>query len=357
MDSVQLSIIIPYYNGREYIGRLIDSLSSIKCSHEILIVDDGSPDCSYQELKNQFANNRNIKVFKKENGGIADTRNWGLMRAAGQYILFADQDDYFDSAVINRAIQIAIDNKVDCVIWSTEKQYSSGELSKCDTVLTETLLSREEIRKVLVPQLLFGNQSEYVTYVGHIWAGLFKRKTIQEGNISIKHFFSYEDDILFVFDFLNHSNSVFLIKDTAYYWFQNEKSTSHTRGYVKGYFSGAKKYYDYCKSELTSYNYDDSLIRRYEVYTRQALTLYSIMNISKDENRDTCEASQIKDYIRSKETSMAFKEKNITGMQSHLHRLMFNAIRVKCIHIAFILPTLLYKKNVFKRNLYEQSVN
>ncbi len=354
MDSVQLSIIIPYYNGLEYISRLIDSLSSIKYSHEILIVDDGSPDCSYQELTNQFANNRNIKVFKKENGGIADTRNWGLMRAAGQYVLFADQDDFLNPSIINKAIRIAIDNKVDCVMWSTEKKYPSGDLSKCDTVLKETMLSREEIRKVLVPQLLFGNQSEYVTYVGHIWAGLFKRKTIQEGNISIKRFYSYEDDLLFVFDFLNQSNSIKLIKDTGYYWFQNDKSTSHTRGYIKEYFSGGKKYYDYCKSQLIINKYNAELINKYEIFARQTFAICSIINVSKNENVNNDEITRIKEYIKTDETTIAFNKKNITGMKSRLARIIFTALRFRLINTALFLPILSFKKNAIKRKLYEQ---
>ena len=80
-NSPKISIIVPVYNGMKYFPLNIDSAISDNPNIETIIVDDGSTDGSSTYLDNCYANNRNVNVYHKNNGGIVSARNYGLARA------------------------------------------------------------------------------------------------------------------------------------------------------------------------------------------------------------------------------------------------------------------------------------
>ena len=93
MLNVAVSVIIPAYNGALYIGKAIESvLAQDYNNYEILVIDDGSKD-NTQEVVSQYQNK--VKYIYQENQGVAEARNRGLESAAGKYIAFLDQDDFF----------------------------------------------------------------------------------------------------------------------------------------------------------------------------------------------------------------------------------------------------------------------
>lgn len=102
-----LSIIIPVYNIEEYIRECIESIMNQVASNdvEIICVDDGSSDSSLQileDLKNTYIC---LKVFSKENEGVSATRNYGVKRAAGEYVWFIDGDDYLKQGCLPAIIE------------------------------------------------------------------------------------------------------------------------------------------------------------------------------------------------------------------------------------------------------------
>lgn len=89
------SIIIPCYNKASYIEQTVESVIAQNCQDwECIIIDDGSTDNSVEIIKKMAAMDRRIQTVFKINSGVADTRNIGLLKASGKYILFLDADDY-----------------------------------------------------------------------------------------------------------------------------------------------------------------------------------------------------------------------------------------------------------------------
>ena len=83
-----LSIIIPYYNAKEYTDELLSLLDKQIDTEEIevLLIDDGS--------KEEYTANYNwLKIIRQDNGGASAARNTGLDNAIGEYISFIDSDD------------------------------------------------------------------------------------------------------------------------------------------------------------------------------------------------------------------------------------------------------------------------
>src|SRR5215216_152427 len=88
-----VSIIIPAFNAAEFIGETLASVAAQTFkNHEVIVVNDGSPDTEdlERELKRYPAR---LQYIKQENRGAAAARNTGLRAASGEFVAFLDADD------------------------------------------------------------------------------------------------------------------------------------------------------------------------------------------------------------------------------------------------------------------------
>ncbi|MBO4816620.1 MAG: glycosyltransferase family 2 protein [Clostridia bacterium] len=113
-----ISFIIPSYNSANTIKRAIDSIlnQNTDLEYEIIIVDDGSTDNTEEVLK-CYENDERIKYYKKDNSGVADTRNYGVKMATGEYIIFVDSDDYISENLLND-IERFIRQGIELIKWN-----------------------------------------------------------------------------------------------------------------------------------------------------------------------------------------------------------------------------------------------
>ncbi|MCD7790731.1 MAG: glycosyltransferase [Bacteroides thetaiotaomicron] len=105
----RVTTIIPVYNAEKYLEDTINSVigQSVFKQVEVLLVDDGSTDCS-SEICDRFSSTyENISVFHKKNGGVSSARNCGLSRAKGEYIHFMDADDVISPGMYETFLEFA----------------------------------------------------------------------------------------------------------------------------------------------------------------------------------------------------------------------------------------------------------
>lgn len=101
-----LSIIVPVYNVESYVGACLDSLLGQKYKNiEVILVDDGSKDDSYQICKSYADRDARIRLYQQENQGLSVTRNNGLKYAEGEFITFLDSDDEVLPETYSKAIK------------------------------------------------------------------------------------------------------------------------------------------------------------------------------------------------------------------------------------------------------------
>lgn len=100
-----ISIIVPIYNAEKYISRCIESiLQQTYKEWELILVDDGSKDNSYNICKEYVANYKNIAVIKQKNNGANKARQQGWLQAKGEWVTFIDSDDYIPENALERLI-------------------------------------------------------------------------------------------------------------------------------------------------------------------------------------------------------------------------------------------------------------
>lgn len=105
MFNPTVSIVIPVYNGSSYVREAIESvLGQTYKNIEVIVVNDGSTDKT-EEIVNSY-NDKRIRYFKKENGGVASALNLGIQKSKGEYISWLSHDDVYFLDKIEKQIEV-----------------------------------------------------------------------------------------------------------------------------------------------------------------------------------------------------------------------------------------------------------
>lgn len=114
ISMYKISIIVPVYKVEEYLDRCVKSLQNQTYSNiEIILVDDGSPDRCGELCDSYAIGDSKVKVIHKENGGLSDARNVGILESSGDYLLFVDSDDYIELSACEKFMNLIGSKDVD----------------------------------------------------------------------------------------------------------------------------------------------------------------------------------------------------------------------------------------------------
>ena len=206
--AVSISVIIPVFNGEKFLKRSIESVldQSVK-DVEILLLDDGSADDSLNMIRGYEQKHPDIiKVFSHPNMGVANTRNKGVTLASGKYLMFLDQDDYFDDGYMRTFLDAAEENEADVVIGGYRRPEKDGK-----------------IRITVRP-----TNEEYIKYKNlQAWAKIHRTEFLRENNIVLFPN-NIGEDIPFTLRENALAKKSVVIDYIGYNWFLNEESVTHT---------------------------------------------------------------------------------------------------------------------------------
>ncbi|MBR1548241.1 MAG: glycosyltransferase family 2 protein [Prevotella sp.] len=132
---MRLSVIIPVYNVAGTLDRCLESIVGCQLQDmEILLVDDGSTDGSGRMCDEWQRRDPRISAVHKANGGLSDARNCGIDQSRGDYITFADSDDYLEAGTLE-ALVSTLDSHPDYDILEYPARLHEGALA-AESLLT-----------------------------------------------------------------------------------------------------------------------------------------------------------------------------------------------------------------------------
>ena len=217
--NVKISIIIPVYNAGRSLVRCLRSVAKQSFTDfEVIVLNDGSNDDSAKLAEKFIARSEVLKtrarVISKENSGVADTRNFGITQAKGEYLAFIDQDDFIAKDYLEKYYKAACGGSV------------NGDGSACADIVVggyERVASDGRIITRVIPA-----KSDWAGYIVTApWAHLFKTSFVRENKIEfLKN--KIGEDVYFNVVALNRGASVEVINDAGYKWYYNTESVSNS---------------------------------------------------------------------------------------------------------------------------------
>ena len=119
-----ISIIVPIYKAGKYIRTCLESLiNQTKKELEFILVNDGSPD--KEGLIIEEYKDKRIKYYNNKHQGLGKTRNYGIEKSTGKYIMFLDSDDCLELNACELLYNYITSANLDVVVFDTTKKYSS----------------------------------------------------------------------------------------------------------------------------------------------------------------------------------------------------------------------------------------
>lgn len=213
-----ISIILPVHNTSPYLEECLNSIlnQSFK-DYELICVDDGSSDNSYEILKKYEKIITNCKVIHQENQGVATARNLGLKNVTGDYIVFIDSDDYIKPNYLEKLYNEICRTNSDVVICNFYRYYENSNL-KLPVILKKSsgIYSNYDILKSLIPDNLIHS---------YLWNKLWKKELFD--NLEFPNI-KYEDISIMCYLFYK-AKKVSIIDDALYYY--RIRKTSIVRNY------------------------------------------------------------------------------------------------------------------------------
>ncbi len=191
-----VSVVMPVYNTEKYLKRSMDALLNQtidKKDLEIIVVNDGSTDRSPEILKEYQEKYPDVvKVYHKSNGGQATARNLGIQKATGEYIGFADSDDFVDVTLFKKLYDKARQENADL----TECHYHS--MLEQDTVDENNLPTYKEIGTRGTIKAHDDVRELFLNPQVSPWNKLYRREILTDNNITFPEGMIYEDTAFYI---------------------------------------------------------------------------------------------------------------------------------------------------------------
>lgn len=184
-NTYLVSIIVPVYNVELYLEKCIESiLSQTYRNIEVILVNDESTDSSKEICELYAQRDSRIILINKSNGGLSETRNFGMNKAQGKYIMFIDSDDWIDSDCVQKCIiEFEKDSSLDIVFFPYVKEYKEKKIEVKLFDEEEKYFTQEDTRNILLKKL-FGPIKPInplsIDNISTAWGKLYRKTLVED---------------------------------------------------------------------------------------------------------------------------------------------------------------------------------
>ena len=287
----KISIIIPVFNTEKYLKECLDSVFSQSFKDfEVICINDGSTDNS-RDILNEYASKYDcLHIIDQENSGLSASRNVGMDKAKGKYILFLDSDDILEESVLSETYVICEEKSLDLLIFKmiefddetrVRSKYDYFEMDLLKSHVQDNVFCYEDAKDKLF--------RISVTAQGK----LYKRELLE--GIRFIQGIIFEDNPFFIELYLNAKRVYFYDK---YLYLKRVRSDSIIHSYFEK-FSDVITVYNIIHEIVKKYGIYDEV--RHKLFNRQCRDIYLRFSQLPEEYKEDFYNKFKQDFLNKKE--------------------------------------------------------
>ena len=274
----KISVIVPIYNMEKYVARCIESILVQNYENlELILINDGSTD-GVESIINPYLEKYPdiIKYIRKENTGLSDTRNIGMQKSTGDYIMFVDSDDYLEQNLLIKLIPY-IKEGVELIKFKTQKVNECGEIIG---------LMNGPVFDITTGEEAFSKMCFEDELMETAWLYLYKSELLKENNFKFEKGLYHEDFGLIPLVILKAKTFV-STNICGYNYVQSSNSITRTQDYQKTLkkLNDLLIHYDNIKNKIEQYDIKLKTKEDVKIFCTNSILL-SINNLEKKDRKN-----------------------------------------------------------------------
>lgn len=278
-----LSIIVPVYNAEKFLYRCIESiLAQTYTDFELLLVNDGSIDCSLEICEQYIKQDKRVKIFTQKNCGVSVARNTGIENATGEFVTFVDADDWIEPQMYEKMMKrFSEEMSVDIVIGGFVRQKSDRIIPVLKKKEETIYATKDALQELLVGKI----------FRGELCDKIYRKNLLDD--IRLDPSITVAEDLLFNWLVFQKARRILYYPIWAYHYEINQESATNK-------FSEKNLTYITAVEKMMQSTYEDDVIMRtlYGVYGRcLASTFFRMVLTDMGHFRTGC--TQLQEVVRS----------------------------------------------------------
>ena len=325
---MKLSVIVPMYNSSLYIEEMMQSFISIdKDKVEVILIDDGSTDITSEICKRYLNKYSNMKLYINTNHGVSYSRNFGLDKITGDYVIFVDSDDRLDCNWYSKIVKVIFESPDNDIYF-----FSNGFVEEnCDAhSLVESIIGFKN---------MYSN-----CYLPTPWSKVYRTIFLKDNNICFNDSIIHGEDALFNLEVIFKSKSIKLVNDSFYFYRINSFSATHR--YNSDFLISNRNYLFELKNLLASnYGEENAFVQKAINYSFQNSMYIFAGKVSKLESFNEIKRA-ISDLYSNEYYCSMLKNSPLSKELSKSTRIVYEVVKLRLLIFLEIVLFLIRKKKV-----------
>ncbi len=221
----KVSVIVPIFNVKKYLGKCINSICEQTYSNlEIILVDDGSTDGSGELCDFYKKTDSRIVVAHQNNKGLVNARKAGILLATGELATYVDADDWIEKKHIENMVKCLKENQVELVCANhTVENENFSNVGKNN--ISEGVYERDDI---IDRSMYYGSFYKF-GITQYVWSKLYITSYLKKIQLIIPDDISLGEDVALTYNYLLETKKIAVVKYSGYHYCQRIESMSKNK--------------------------------------------------------------------------------------------------------------------------------
>ena len=223
MDEPLVSVIVPVYNGQDYLADCIDSIENQTYGNlEVIIINDGSTDGTAKVCDSLQASYENVRVLTMDDRGVSAARNAGIEELTGELVTFVDADDRLRPEMLQTLYDCMTETESDIAgcrffAWSSEAEWE--QMMRLRASQTDCVGSDASVEQVKIYDAQTYLQEELLCGNSRCWSKLYRRQIVEK--VRFTEGLTIGEDMLFLVKMLPFVARIAEVGYAGYGYYQN----------------------------------------------------------------------------------------------------------------------------------------